>query len=59
MPAGGEHQLAGTVEKEVGGELKTHKFIRADKFSSREEAASVALMKGKQIIDEQGERLFS
>ena len=59
MPAGSEHQLAGIVEKEIGGELKSHKFIRADKFSSRDEAASVALMKGKQLIDEQGERLFS
>lgn len=59
MPSGSEHQLAGSVEKQIGGELKTHKFIRADKFGSRDEAASVAIMKGKQLVDEQGDRLFS
>jgi hypothetical protein len=56
---GGEHQLAGTIEKEVGGALKTHTFVRADRLSTREEAASRAIAKGKQLVDEQGDRLFS
>lgn len=58
MQAGGEHQLAGTIEKDVGGELKIYKFIRADKFSSKDDAAAAALGKGRQIIDEQGDRVF-
>jgi hypothetical protein len=56
---GSEHQLAGVIEKEVGGELKSYSFVRADRLASRDEAASRALMKGRQLIDEQGERLFS
>lgn len=56
--AGSEFQLAGTIEKEVGGERKTYTFVRADRLSSRDEAASRAIAKGRQLIDEQGERLF-
>jgi hypothetical protein len=59
MPAGSEFQLAGTIEKTIGGELKTYKFVRADRMSSRDEAASLALAKGRQIIDEQGEKMFA
>jgi hypothetical protein len=58
MQVGSEYQLAGTIEKDVGGELKTHKFVRADRLSSRDEAESFAIAKGRQIIDEQGVSLF-
>ncbi len=59
MAVGGEHQLAGTIEKQVGAEMKLHRFVRADRLGSRDEAASRALAKGRQLIDEQGDRLFS
>lgn len=58
MAAGSEYQLAGVIEKTVGGELKSYKFVRADRMSSRDEAASFAIAKGRQIIDEQGEGVF-
>ena len=58
MPAGSEFQLAGIIEKTVGGELKSYKFVRADRFSSREDVVSFSLAKGRQIIDEQGEGMF-
>lgn len=58
MKAGSELQLAGTIEKEVGGELKTYRFVRADRMSSRDDLVVLALSKGKQIIDEQGEGIF-
>jgi len=58
MSVGSEFQLAGRIEKEVDGELKTYDFVRADRLSSRDEAASLALAKGRQIIDEQGATLF-
>ena len=58
LPAGREFQLSGTIEKDVGGVVKRHDFVRADRFSSREEAQSFTLAKGRQIIDEQGEGLF-
>lgn len=59
MSAGSEHQLAGAIEKEIGGELKTYKFVRADKFASREDATAMSLAKGRQLVDEQGDKLFS
>jgi hypothetical protein len=58
MPAGSEFQLVGLIEKTVGGELRSYKFVRADRFSSREDVASFSLAKGRQIIDEQGEGVF-
>ena len=58
MRAGSEFQLAGTIEKEIGGELKTYRFVRADRMTSRDDLVAVALNKGRQIIDEQGERIF-
>ncbi|RUT35019.1 hypothetical protein EMQ25_03435 [Arsenicitalea aurantiaca] len=59
LPAGSEFQLAGTIEKEIDGVLKRHDFVRADRFSSKEDAQQLTLVKGRQIIDEQGERIFS
>ena len=58
MRAGSEYQLAGTIEKDVGGELKSYKFIRADRMSSQEDLVALALSKGRQIIDEQGEGIY-
>jgi hypothetical protein len=55
---GGQFQVAGTISKEINGERKDHKFIRADSFGSREEAATFTLIKAKQIIDQQGDRMF-
>jgi hypothetical protein len=59
MPVGSEFQLCGVIEKTVDGELKSHKFVRADRMSSRDEAVSFALAKGRQIVDEQGEGVFA
>jgi hypothetical protein len=55
---GGQYQTCGFVEKEIDGELKTHKFIRADRFASLDDAVQFSLTKGKQLIDEQGEGMF-
>jgi hypothetical protein len=55
---GAQFQLCGVIEKEIGGEKKEHRFIRADKFGGMDEAVSFTLSKGRQIIDEQGDRLF-
>ena len=58
MKAGSELQLAGTIEKDIGGELKTYRFVRADRMTSRDDLITLALSKGRQIIDEQGEAIF-
>lgn len=59
MRAGSEYQIAGTIEKEIDGETKTHTFVRADKFSNKDDCVAVTLAKGRQIIKEQGPTLFS
>jgi len=58
FPEGGQQQLSGVIEKEIGGEMKSYRFIRADRFPGAEEAADFALAKARQLIDEQGEQLF-
>jgi hypothetical protein len=55
---GGQYQLAGTISKEIGGVRKEHRFVRADRFSSEDEAAEFALKKGRQLIAERGDKLF-
>ena len=36
-----------------------HRFIRADAFASYDEAVKFTLGKARQIVDLQGERMFS
>lgn len=55
---GGQFQTAGTVVKVVDGETREHRFVRADRFAGVEDATQFALAKGRQLVDEQGERLF-
>jgi hypothetical protein len=57
--ADGQYQTCGVVSKEIGGVLKEHKFIRADRFASLDDAVEVSLKKGIQLVDEQGDKVFS
>ena len=54
----GQYQTCGIIEKEVAGEVKEHRFIRAEMHSTREAAIAFSIAKAKQLIDEQGDRLF-
>lgn len=56
--ADGQYQTCGVISKQVGDEFKEHRFIRADRFPSRDDAIETTMRKARQIIDEQGERLF-
>lgn len=55
---GGQYQTCGLISKEIDGERKEHRMIRADRFTSKDDAVDVTLRKARQMIDEQGERLF-
>ncbi len=55
---GSQFQTAGTIEKDTDGGLREHRFVRAEKHPSRDDALEFSLMKAKQIIDQQGDRLF-
>ena len=54
----GAYQTAGTIERDVNGVRKEHRFIRADAYTSYDDAVSFTLSKARQIVDLQGERMF-
>jgi hypothetical protein len=54
----GHYQAAGTIEREVDGVRKEHRFIRADAFASYDDAVTFTIGKARQIVDLQGERMF-
>jgi hypothetical protein len=56
--AEGQYQTAGVITKEIGGTVKEHKFIRADRHASYEDAVEFSLAKARQIVDQSGERMF-
>lgn len=55
---GGQFRTAGFIVKEVEGATKRIPFIRADNSTDKSQAVSHSLSKGRQIIDEQGDRLL-
>ena len=55
---GSHFRLAARIEKEIAGEVKSHMLIRADTFTTPEQAADAAVMKAKQLIGQMGDRLF-
>ena len=57
---GGQYQLCGVIEKAApDGTMRSHRFVRADRFPDAQTAGEMALIKGRQIIDYEGERLFA
>jgi hypothetical protein len=54
----GQWQMCGVIEKDIGGEVKSHRFVRADRFSSRDEAVPFTMIKARQIIDQMGDKIF-
>ena len=56
--AGDQFQTSGTIEKDTAEGVKRHEFIRADTYASWEDAVAFTTSKAKQIIDQQGDRIF-
>ena len=54
VPEGGKYRIGATIEKDG----KVHHLIRADLLDDLETANLASINKAKQMIDEQGERLF-
>ena len=52
------YRLCAVIEKEVDGELKTHRLIRADTIANLDQCNEASIGKAKQVIDQIGERLF-
>ena len=55
----GQYQTAGTIEKDTPEGVREHRFVRADAHPGREDAISFTISKARQIIDLQGDRIFS
>jgi hypothetical protein len=55
----GQWQMCGVIEKEFDGVRKSHRFVRADRFAGREEAEQFTLAKARQIVDQNGDRIFA
>jgi hypothetical protein len=58
MAEGGQFRLCAEIRKEVKGEMKVHRLIRADIFASADQASQASISKAKQVIAEQGTRMF-
>ncbi|EGU47007.1 hypothetical protein VII00023_01989 [Vibrio ichthyoenteri ATCC 700023] len=54
----GQYRIAGRIEKEIEGEIKTHRFIRSDVLSSRSDADEFMLKKAQMFIDQMGTNIF-
>ena len=59
MREGNQFRLAGRIEKDVDGEVLTRSFIRADLFTTEDDAVEYTRRKAQQIIDQNGVSLFS
>ena len=57
-PEEGQFQVSGVITREIDGAVKRHKFVRADRFPTLDDATEFSLMKGRQIVEQQGDRMF-
>lgn len=55
---GGKYRLSARIEQGEGEALRSHTLIRADVLNDFDQAAEASVDKAKQMIKEQGERLF-
>lgn len=55
---GSKFRIGARIEKDVDGVLASHTLIRADMLDDLETAMSSSVNKAKQMIDEQGDRIF-
>jgi hypothetical protein len=58
MKAEGGYRIAGLIEKEIDGEVKSHTMVRADTLSDVSEANKAMIAKAEVFIDQMGDRIF-
>jgi len=56
---GSQYRLAGRIVKEVAGRTLERTFIRADVFTSLDDALECTFRKAHQIVDQNGSSLFA
>jgi hypothetical protein len=55
---GGQFRLSADISREIDGETKIHRMIRADIFPNRDDAIAASIRKARQMIKEQGDQIF-
>lgn len=55
---GDSFRISALIEAEVEGQTKSHTLVRADVIRDRDDAVEASIRKARQMIDEQGVRLF-
>ena len=55
---GGQFLTAGVISKSFPDGIREHRFIRADTHAGFDSACDHAILKARQIIREQGDRIF-
>ena len=55
---GSQWLTSGVIAKRFGEDVKEHHFIRAETHGGKDSAAEFAILKGKQIVEELGDRVF-
>ena len=55
---GGQFRIAARIEKEIAGEVRVHRMIRADMLADRDAAVEATLAKAKALVEQQGESIF-
>ena len=56
---GSQWLTSGVIIKQGDEPAQEHPFVRADTHASKDQANDFAIVKGKQIIDERGDWLFT
>lgn len=59
MREGGAWRVAGSIRRAGDDQGPSYDFVRADTMAERDEATRMSLLKARQLVDEQGERLLS
>jgi hypothetical protein len=54
----GGFRVAARIEKEIEGEVRTHRMIRADTCDSMETALEITTNKAKMLVDQAGDAIF-
>ena len=55
----GGFRVAARIEKDFGGQTKTHSLVRADTCTTLEEATDISVGKARLVIDQLGDTIFA
>ncbi|MFZ1813625.1 MAG: HlyU family transcriptional regulator [Rhizobiaceae bacterium] len=55
---GSNYRLCGTITRQMDGTQQSYKLIRADMFTAPDDASAAFFRKARQVIREQGDKLF-